>query len=172
MFGLSSLKLAIMAGLALVAFGAGWTVQGWRMGETIASNKAAYAVNIQKITEAGAAAERANTSRLADVQSRLAQADVQHTKELSDANAQISAAAHTSFSVRAKCPASGSGSNILPGAAAAPGVGHGAGAGRAILDAAVAEHLLAIAADADRSRVKLAACQAYATSIQLLGDKR
>lgn len=148
------------AAAAVVGAGIAWTVQGWRYGEQLASQRAARSdelaegqrqareilarryVGVAEINERNARAEWAayGGMRNAQIQDDGLRADV-------DAGRQR-------LHVRAACPAAGSG---VSDAGATAGVDHGA---RAELDPAARSDYFALRAGIQQLTAQLEACQA------------
>jgi len=121
-----------------------------------------HSTALDQVTTLEAAAEsRRNTQKL------LATLDTEHTKALTDAQAtnnQLRTAVATGqrrLSVLATCPS-------VRGATAATGVDDAEG--RAELDPATAERIVAIPADGDAAIIALTALQDYVTRVCLKGN--
>lgn len=108
--------------LAAICFGAGWKVQGWRLGAQMAQ------------VEAGISAERTDAMRLLIAEqeasaAEMSEADEKYTGELNDAKGKIAdlerrvANGSSGLRVAASCPPA----KPLPEAGTAAGVGAGNG---------------------------------------------
>jgi hypothetical protein len=168
--GLSWAKLAIAVVVLLGAGATGWQLNGWRLGTQLADDKAAYAQNLQHVSDAATKAAQEQEQKLEAAQQAIAALDAQHTEEMQHVQADA-AAAHAALadgtrqlSITASCPSAGG--NIVPGATPATGVDHGSPASRAVIDGSAAQALVALAAKGDGYRVQLAACQDYARTLQ------
>ncbi len=113
-------RLLIAAALLAAGFGAGWTTNGWRLGEDIATYRKELAEDAAK--QVTAAQEKAQAR-----QEELDALDARYTEELSNANAEIDrladdvAAGHRRLRLQADCP-------DMPPTGSATGVDDGAGA--------------------------------------------
>lgn len=137
--------------IAVIAFSAGWTVNGWRLDARWNAREASL---FQAATTAIEAARERETV-LADA---IAMIDAEHTAERTKADAEnaalradVAAGARRLF-VNATCPAAG-----LPQAAAGAGVGPGT---RAELSPDARPDYHALRAGLNRQERKLAECQA------------
>lgn len=78
-------SLFVATALLLTGLSAGWTANGWRMGEQLAEQHAAHIDHLRLTAEANAAVilqQQAEQQNLAD---NLAELDTKHTEELSHA---------------------------------------------------------------------------------------
>ncbi|TFF13751.1 lysis protein [Pseudomonas sp. BCA14] len=164
-------KLALVLLAMLVSFGAAWQVQEWRMGEKLAEQLAEQGAAHQKaldaITDEAWRQQKAEQDKRLALEQRVATADQQHTKELSDAQRNQAmlrdrlATADVRLSVLlAEDSASSGNVPTTPGAA---GVVHATR--RAQLDPAHAQRIIAITDDGDNAVISLRACQAYVRAI-------
>lgn len=164
-------KLASLAALILLAmavsFGAAWQVQDWRYDGKLAKQAGQFQTDLDAIGNAATAQARAEQDKRLATEQKLAAADQQHSKELSDAQRNQAllrdrlATADVRLSVLlAEDPASGCDVPATPGAV---GVVHAAR--RAKLDPAHAQRILGITADGDQGLIALRACQAYVRAI-------
>ncbi|WP_339543439.1 lysis system i-spanin subunit Rz [Pseudomonas sp. JAI120] len=157
---------AILLAMALSAAGA-WQVQGWRMGKQLAEQAGLYKDDLSLIGAAAAKQARDETDKRLALEQKLAGQDLQHTKELSDAQRNQArlrdqlATADVRLSVLlAEDPASGCN---VPAASSAVGVVHAAR--RAQLDQAHAQRIIAITDGGDQGLIALRACQAYVRAV-------
>lgn len=115
-----SARLAVAMSIAFLAFGAGWAVNGWRLGEQIAMEREAIA------RDAAAAATTA-MNKAAYWQRVAGELDEQYTQDIRHAHAEIErlrdsvAAGRQRLQLRAECPAR------VPAEAGATGVDDAAG---------------------------------------------
>jgi hypothetical protein len=160
--GLVVLVLVLMAGAA----GVTWQVQDWRMGKKLAEQAGLHKDDLAAISNAAAAHARQEQDKRLATEQKLATQDLQHTKELSDAQRNQArlrdqlATADVRLSVLLEDPASGCN---VPAASGAVGVVHAAR--RAQLDPAHAQRIIAITDDGDQGLIALRACQAYVNAI-------
>jgi hypothetical protein len=158
--GLVVLVLVLMAGAA----GATWQVQEWRMGEQLAEQARLHGDDLAEIGRAAAAQVRTEQDRRSATESKIAAADQQHIRELSDAQRNQAllrdrlATADVRLSVLLDATDSASGCDV-PATPGAAGVVHATR--RAQLDPALAQRIVAITDDGDNAVIALRACQAY-----------
>lgn len=144
-------RLAIIAGALLTAFGAGWAVNGWRI------TSAVNADHVQALHDANQAKERAEAQRDALAASIKASDDA-HASQLQKAQNETNAlrdrvsAGPVRLLVAAKCPAAG----VVPAASSASSVDPGDGAE---LDPSARSAYFALRDGIDRAEGKLSACQ-------------
>lgn len=147
---LTMVRALVAAVIAAALFGAGWTVNGWRWSERLATEHAA--LSAATVTASEAAREREQV--LADA---IAAIDADRTTErtkANDENARLRAAVDAGavrLHVAAHCPTAG-----LPDSAAGPGLDYRAGAE---LDAAARAAYFGLRDGLKRSEAKLSACQ-------------
>jgi hypothetical protein len=153
--------------LAMVISAAGtWQVQDWRMGERLAEQAGLHKDDLAAISSAAAARARADQVERLALEQKLSGQDLQHSKELSDAQRNQAllrdrlATADVRLSVLIEDPASGCN---LPAAPSSFGVVHAAR--RAQLDPAHAQRIIRITDDGDNAIIALRACQAYVRAI-------
>lgn len=159
---LRALGAALALGIALGAL-----VQGWRMGEQLATARTQHADELLRIaTAAGTAADNQRRERL-KLERQLDTLDTEKYKELTDArnqNDRLAAdlrAATRRLSVRTAgpaCPAAG-----VPTSTGASRLD--AGADRADIHPETAADLVGLTGDADACAVKLAALQVWARKV-------
>lgn len=144
-------RIAAGATLLLGSFGAGWTVNGWRLGQVMESDRAERA-------EMAAAQLKAATTERDHVAGLLVASDTKHAKELDDARKETNrvrdavSAGSVRLRVAARCPDVPQ----APAAASSPSVDHGAGAE---LDGSARQAYFALRDGIDRAGAQLAACQ-------------
>jgi len=165
--GLVLLILVLMAGTAVAT----WEVQDWRLGKKVAEQVAEQGADHQKaldaITSEAWRQQAAEQDKRLATEHLLAVQDLQHTRELSDAQRKQAllrdrlATADVRLSVLlADDPAGGCN---MPSTSGAVGVVHAAR--RAQLDAAHAQRVIAITDDGDNALIALRACQAYVRAV-------
>lgn len=157
----------IAAGVVLaLAFGVGWTVNGWRLAAITSDLKAEHAAYLEAISREHAQKLVVLAGEQKATQQRLSALDQQRYGELRHAQQEIerlsAAVADGSrrLSVRAACPAAGA---DLPGRTVASGLDDGAQ--RADIHPADAGRIVAITGDADACAVKLTALQEWAREV-------
>jgi hypothetical protein len=165
-------KLASLAALILLAmavsFGAAWQVQDWRYDGKLANQAGQFQTDLDVIGNAATARARAEQDKRLATEQKLAAADQQHSKELSDAQRNQAllrdrlATADVRLSVLLDATDSTSGCNV-PATPGAVGVVHAAR--RAQLDPAHAQRIIAITDDGDNAVIALRACQAYVRAV-------
>lgn len=162
--GLVVLILVLMA----TAAGVTWQVQDWRMGKKLAEQAGLHKDDLAAISNAAAAQVRAEQGKRLAMEKTVAEADQQHTRELSDAQRNQAAlrdrlaTADVRLSVLLDATDSASGCNV-PATPGAVGVVHAAC--RAQLDPAHAQRIIAITDDGDNAVIALRACQAYVREV-------
>jgi len=164
-----ALKAALAGVLALVLGVAGgvWKVQGWRYGQKLAEQSAAYQADLTTISNAAAAQVRADQDKRQALERRLAANDQSHYKELSDAQKDQArlrdrlATADLRLSVL--IDADSAGGCDVPKATGTGSVDHAAV--RARLAPAHAQRIIAITDTGDRGLIALQACQAYVKAL-------
>ncbi|WP_335944424.1 lysis system i-spanin subunit Rz [Pseudomonas sp. G166] len=164
----TTLKLMIAGGAVamILAMSATWKVQNWRYGKQLAEQADLHQSDLDNISSAAADQARAEQDKRLDLEQLLSASEQTHHKELSDAQTNQArlrdrlATADLRLSVLLEDSAS---CNTVPSATSAVGVVHGTR--RAQLDPAHAQRIVAITDDGDRTVIKLAACQAYASQI-------
>ncbi|WP_439864950.1 lysis system i-spanin subunit Rz [Pseudomonas antarctica] len=162
--GLMVLILVLMAAAA----GVTWQVQDWRMGKKLAEQAGLHQTDLTNTGNAAAAQVRAEQDKRLKAEQRVAAADQQHTRELSDAQRNQAllrdrlATADVRLSVLLDATDSASGCDV-PAAPGAAGVAHAAR--RAQLDPAHAQRIVAITDDGDNAVIALRACQAYVRAV-------
>ncbi|OLY75583.1 lysozyme [Pseudomonas sp. ATCC PTA-122608] len=162
--GLAVLILVLMA----TAAGVTWQVQDWRYDGKLAKQAGQFQTDLDAIGNAAAAQARAEQDKRLATEQKLAAADQQHSKELSDAQRNQAllrdrlATADVRLSVLLDATDSASGCDV-PATAGTVGVVH---AGRrAQLDPAHAQRIIAITDDGDNAVIALRACQAYVRAV-------
>ena len=164
-----ALKAALAGVLALVLGVAGgvWKVQGWRYGQKLAEQSAAYQADLTTISNAAAAQVRADQDKRQALEQRLAANDQSHYKELSDAQkdqARLRDRLATSdLRLSVLLAEDSTGGCSVPAGTGAGGVVHGGA--RARLDPAHAQRIIGITGDGDQGLIALAACQAYVREV-------
>jgi hypothetical protein len=162
--GLIVLALALMA----TAAGVTWQVQDWRMGKKLSEQAGLHQDDLAAISNAAASQVRAEQGKRLAMEKTMAEADQQHTRELSDAQRNQAAlrdrlaTADVRLSVLLDATDS-AGSCDVPAAPGTPGVVHAAR--RAQLDPAHAQRIIAITDDGDKAVIALRACQAYVRAV-------
>lgn len=157
--------LAVVVAM-LCAFASGWLSNGWRLGQQIEQQQAAFQADLSTINLATAKAQQdANEQRQA-LAKAVQQDSATRYQEYTDAqhqNAQLRAdllTAQRRLSVRVSGCSS---SSDVSAAAGAGGVDHAVG--RADLDPGSADRIVAIANRGDDAIRQLTACQAYVRKI-------
>lgn len=159
---LRALGAALVLGIALGAL-----VQGWRMGEQLATARQHHADELLRISQASQEAADEQRSARMELERRLDQNDTDHYKELThaqDENARLALelrAADRRLSIRTAgpaCPAAGVPAPARPGRL-------DDGAQRADIHPQDAADLVAIAGDANACAMKLAALQGWAREV-------
>ncbi|MDT4814409.1 Bacteriophage Rz lysis protein [compost metagenome] len=164
-----------------VAFAAGWTAQGWRLGEqlaeqgrdhreALAARDLLHANTLGEISRAGVQAlQREQTKRL-ELESQLQADDETNHRKLTDAqktNARLrDQLATTELRLSVVLDAAdvtALASRGVPGATGAGGLVDGAS--RARLDPAHAQRIVGITDDGDQGLIALKACQDYARRV-------
>ena len=159
-------RTAIVAALALLLFGAGWLVRGWRADAAIAELRATQANALQKLAESNNDAAQKAADRQVKLQAAAAQVDSLQG-ELTHAQADIDrlraavAAGSQRVLIRAACPAAGS---QVPAATAASSVGH---ATTVELAPIVGTDILGIKAGIVADQSALTALQTYVRTVCL-----
>lgn len=146
------LAVRALAGLAVAAacFGAGWAVNGWRLGASIAQERADEARRALRVAETAGAERDALAGDLARVDADAIRNLRRLTDENDDLRARV-AAGTVRVRVRgAACPAH------VPASASGSGVDSGAGTE---LTPTAGQDILDLRADAIRVGAKLSACQ-------------
>lgn len=154
-----TLKLAAVAVAAAALFGAGWAVNGWRLGTAMATERTHEAEAHAKALSDALAQRDAAAGQRDALQAQLAANDAAHTatlRSLTDENNSLRGAVAAGARVvrirGAVCPSAPG----VPQAPAGGGVDSGTGA---ILDAQAGQAVLDFRGDAIRVGEKLAACQ-------------
>lgn len=150
---------AIIALALVLAFGAGWMVNGWRLNEELATLKSGYDREAAEASEKARGFESELRTRVETIDKL--QKDLKDAQTRNDSLRADLAAGSKRVLVRASCPASGS----VPGPAGSPGVDDGAG--YAELDGQVASAMVGITSDGDTSIRKLNALQDYVENVCL-----
>ncbi|MBP5971145.1 lysis system i-spanin subunit Rz [Pseudomonas iridis] len=164
-----ALKAALAGVLALVLGVAGgvWKVQGWRYGQKLAEQSAAYQADLTTISNAASDQVRTDQAKRLALEQRLAASDQTHQEVLTNAQKDQArlrdrlATADLRLSVLIDAD-SASGCD-LPQATATGGVDHATV--RARLDPAHAQRIIAITDTGDRGLIALQACQAYVRAL-------
>ena len=164
-----ALKAALAGVLALVLGVAGgvWKVQGWRYGQKLAEQSAAYQADLTTISNAASDQVRTDQAKRLALEQRLAASDQTHQEVLTNAQKDQArlrdrlATADLRLSVLIDAD-SASGCD-LPQATATGGVDHATV--RARLDPAHAQRIIAITDSGDQGLIALRACQAYVREI-------
>lgn len=149
----------LIAGALALAFGAGWAVNGWRVGAQVADLKASHAEVVK--TAAQAAAKQltdAHAQRDAkqDELNNIAAAGAASLKKANDETERLrrcTADGTCGLRIAATCPANTPG---VPTAASGSGVGAGTGA---VLTAAAGQDYFALRANIARTEETLTTCQ-------------
>ena len=143
----AQIRVALAAGALVVAFGGGWTVNGWRL-------TSAHDAERLQAAENAAESLRLAQQSVDAMAARLRASDDAHAAKLRKAqdetNRLRSAGSSVRLLVNASCP-------DMPQAASAPGVDSGT---RAELDPAARPAYFALRDAIDRAEAQLAACQA------------
>ncbi|UHC85072.1 lysis protein [Pseudomonas sp. NIBR-H-19] len=163
------MKAALAGVLALVLGVAGgvWKVQGWRYGQKLAEQSAAYQADLTTISNAASDQVRTDQAKRLALEQRLAASDQTHQEVLTNAQKDQArlrdrlATADLRLSVLIDAD-SASGCD-LPQATATGGVDHATV--RARLDPAHAQRIIAITDTGDRGLIALQACQAYVRAL-------
>lgn len=147
--------------VALLAAGAAWTAQGWRMDAALAKQQSGFDQAMSAASAEALQRQHELQGKLDAQQERWALAEAKQYKELRNAEVEIERlradvdAGRQRLRVRATCPASGTAG--VPEAGTASGVDHGA---TAELDQAARSDYFALRAGIERVTQQLAACQA------------
>lgn len=160
--------IAGAAALAVASFGAGWAVQGWRLGTEIADLKAEHAEQVRR----AAKAERDNLTRVIN-EERAAREDAERTADAERTRAAAAAAVVADLSGQsdrlrddirrysaARSCAPGATPAVAGRGAAGPAAGVVPGDVRDLMLDEAAEALRVLAPAADTARAKHAACVA------------
>jgi prophage endopeptidase len=150
---------ALIALAIVLAFAAGWMVNGWRLNEEIAALQSGYDKTAADASEKARGFEAELRDRVATIDKL--QKDLKDAQTANDSLRGELATGSKRVLVRASCPASGS----VPGPAGAPSVDDGAG--YAELDGQTASAMAGITGDGDISIRKLTALQKYVTDVCL-----
>ena len=157
--------LALVAAM-LCALAAGWISNGWRLGQQIEQQQAAFQADLSTINLAAAKAQQEANEQRQALAKAVQQDSATRYQEYTDAqhqNAQLRAdllTAQRRLSVRVSgCSAA----SDVPTASGAGGVDHAAG--RADLDPGSADRIVAIANRGDDAIRQLMACQGYVKRI-------
>lgn len=157
--------LALVAAL-LCAFAAGWLSNGWRLGQQIEQQKAAFQADLSTINLAAAKAQQEANEQRQALAKAIQQDSATRYQEYTDGkaeNAQLRADLLTAQR-RLSVKVSGcSSSTDVSTASGAGGVDHAAG--RADLDPGSADRIVAIANRGDDAIRQLMACQGYVRKI-------
>jgi prophage endopeptidase len=151
---------ALYAAVALAIFGAGWAVNGWRLGAEVAEVKRQHAQALFVASEASGrelARVTAERDRLQEALGGLDAAGLAKLKGDANETERLRACVRDDtcgLRVRASCPTNPAG---VPGAAQGGSVDTGAGAR---LDADVEPHYFTLRGGISRTQTKLATCQA------------
>lgn len=155
----------VAAGVVLaLAFGVGWTVNGWRLAAITSDLKAEHAAYLEAISIEHAQKLVVLAGEQKATQQRLSALDQQRYGELRHAQQEIDrlsavvADGTRRLSVRAACPSTG-----VPGTAGATRLDDGSQ--RADIHPADAGRIVAITGDADACAVKLSALQEWAREV-------
>lgn len=163
---LSYWKPLAMAVAMLSAFAAGWISNGWRLGQQIEQQQAAFQADLSTINLAAAKAQQEANEQRQELAKAVQQDSATRYQEYTDAqyqNAQLRADLLTaqrrlSVKVSGCSPAAD-----VPTTAGSGGVDHAAG--RADLDPGSADRIVAIANRGDDAIRQLMACQGYVKQI-------
>ena len=164
-----ALKAALAGVLALVLGVAGgvWKVQGWRYGQKLAEQSAAYQADLTTISNAASDQVRTDQAKRLALEQRLAASDQTHQEVLTNAQkdqARLRDRLATSDLRLSVLLAEDSASGCdVPKATGAGGVDHATV--RARLDPAHAQRIIAITDTGDRGLIALQACQAYVKAL-------
>ena len=164
-----ALKAALAGVLALVLGVAGgvWKVQGWRYGQKLAEQSAAYQADLTTISNAASDQVRTDQAKRLALEQRLAASDQTHQEVLTNAQKDQArlrdrlATADLRLSVLIDAD-SASGCD-LPQATGTGSVDHATV--RARLDPAHAQRIIGITDAGDQGLIALRACQAYVREI-------
>ena len=164
-----ALKAALAGVLALVMGVAGgvWKVQGWRYGQKLAEQSAAYQADLTTISNAASDQVRTDQAKRLALEQRLAASDQTHQEVLT--NAQKDQArlrdrlATSDLRLSVLLVEDSAGGCTVPAGTGAGGVVHGGA--RARLDPAHAQRIPAITDSGDQGLIALRACQAYVREI-------
>ena len=168
-----ALKAALAGVLALVLGVAGgvWKVQGWRYGQKLAEQSAAYQADLTTISNAASDQVRTDQAKRLALEQRLAASDQTHQEVLTNAQKDQArlrdrlATADLRLSVLIDAD-SASGCSV----SAATGTGSVDHATvRARLDPAHAQRIIAITDTGDRGLIALQACQTYVRAVSSPG---
>jgi len=177
------IKWAVAAGLVLLlmagSFYVAWAWQANSYGKQLAAQSAGYQADLIAINNAGAAQTSKALAQQQAAERKAADIDAQRTQEKTDALAENEtlrqryaatqaanerlradvAAGTQRLRIAGSCPANGSGSGGVPGAASATGVGN---AGTVELSGEAGQAVFDLRADLIRERSALKALQDYA----------
>jgi hypothetical protein len=164
-----ALKAALAGVLALVLGVAGgvWKVQGWRYGQKLAEQSAAYQADLTTISNAASDQVRTDQAKRLALEQRLAASDQTHQEVLT--NAQKDQArlrdrlATADLRLSVLIDADSAGGCDVPKATGTGSVDHATV--RARLDPAHAQRIIAITDTGDRGLIALQACQAYVKAL-------
>lgn len=164
-----ALKAALAGVLALVLGVAGgvWKVQGWRYGQKLAEQSAAYQADLTTISNAASDQVRTDQAKRLALEQRLAASDQTHQEVLTNAQKDQArlrdrlATADLRLSVLLAEDSTGVCS--VPAGTETGVVVHGGA--RARLDPAHAQRIIGITDSGDQGLIALRACQAYVREI-------
>ncbi|MCU1752131.1 lysis system i-spanin subunit Rz [Pseudomonas sp. 6D_7.1_Bac1] len=164
------MKAALAGVLALLLATAGgtWKVQDWRYGKQLAEQAGLHQDDLNAISNAAAAQQRADQDKRLALEQRLAASNQTHYEALTNAQKDQArlrdrlATSDLRLSVLLDAADSASGCAV-PAATGAGGVVHGGA--RARLDPAHAQRIIGITGDGDKGLTALAACQAYVRGV-------
>ena len=158
--------LLIMLLVASSVF-ATWKVDDWRYEKQLAEQARLHQADLTTISNAAAAQVRTDQSRRLALEQRLSASELNHHKELSDAQtsqARLRDRLATSDLRLSVLLADDSARGCsMPVGTTTGGVVHGGA--RARLDPAHAQRIIGITSDGDQGLIALAACQAYVRAI-------
>ena len=163
---LSYLKPVALVAAMLCAFAAGWLSNGWKLGQKVEQQQAAFQADLSTINLATAKAQQEANEQRQALAKAIQQDSATRYQEYTDAqhqNAQLRAdllTAQRRLSVKVTGCSS---STDVSTTAGAGGVDHAAG--RADLDPGSADRIVAIANRGDDAIRQLTACQAYVRKI-------
>lgn len=147
--------------VALLAAGAAWTAQGWRMDAALAKQQSGFDQAMATASTQALRRQQDLQGELDAQQARWAQAEAEQYKELRNAEVEIERlradvdAGRQRLRVRATCPASAT--DGVPEAGTASGLGYGTAAE---LDQAARSDYFALRAGIERVTQQLTVCQA------------
>ncbi|WP_339452805.1 lysis system i-spanin subunit Rz [Pseudomonas sp. EA_5y_Pfl2_R50] len=153
--------------LVLIGIGSAWRFQDWRYGRQLAEQERLNAETLNQLSQAAAAAQKAEQDRRLALEQRLAASEQTHFEKMTDAKNNQDRLrdrlATSDLRLSVLLDAGSAGGCSVPATAGAGGVDHATV--RARLDPAHAQRIIAITDTGDRGLIALQACQAYVRAV-------